>query len=102
MQTNILSSLFISSSVAQNLYYLVTLTNIGVVELDIAVVDFILNGQLFNLIGELQSRKLQPGENIVVEPKAEVDICGGGFQFDAQLLAKANTPYGNLCEAKDR
>jgi hypothetical protein len=70
--------------------------------MDLTVLDFVLNRELFGLLGELKTKTLQPGESSMVEPKVDVDLCGGGFDLKAQILIEANPPGGSICYAEDR
>lgn len=70
--------------------------------MDVTVLDFNVNGQLFALLSDVPVRFLTPGQSTSVQPKAEVDICGGGFRFDAQVYVAADPPNGNMCQADDR
>ena len=84
------------------LTYDVDLTNTGTVDMDITVLDFNVNGQPFAMLNDLPLRFLSPGQSTSVQPKAEIDICGGGFRFDAQVFVQADPPNGALCQARDR
>jgi hypothetical protein len=79
------------------LTYTVDISNIGSVDMDVTVIDFIFGGATNDLLGELDTTTVSPGDSTTVSPIVLIDLCMGG-EFCAEINVEAEPPNGAMCQ----
>jgi len=80
--------------------YTIVISNIGEVCMDITLVNLDVNGNLADLLADVPTNPLCPGEATTVESCGDIDICSGG-EFCAIVNVEANPPNGEICQDED-
>ena len=83
------------------LCYGITLSNTGSVEMDVTRLEFLFGQSVVDIASNVQPSTILPGQQIVLEEKYEIDICGGGTAT-AALDVQANPPNGAICQDVER
>lgn len=84
----------------ETLIYDIVICNVGGVIMTVTTVDFTLNGQASNLLGNLSVNPIPVGQCTTINPQVDIDVCSGG-RFEAGIVVRANPPNGNMCEDDD-
>lgn len=85
-------------SCLHTLNYDITVANVGSVEMDVTVVDFLFEKSTTSLLGNLQLNPIPTGKSTLLNPKRDINICTNE-SFFAQVSVAANSPSGGMCQA---
>ena len=76
--------------------YDIDISNVGTNNMDITVIDFDFNGEVFNLLPQVEVNPLAPGQTTSIEVKRDVDICQA-IEYCAEVVIEADPPSNMMC-----
>ena len=84
----------------EELCYSYTMENVGSSDMTITRVFRDFDGETSDIVGQVETNPLAPGESTSIEEKRTVDVCMGGT-FCATVDVEAEPPNGEMCQDND-
>ena len=84
-------------SCLQSLAYQADISNIGPVNMTVQQIEFVFNGQAFDLLRDISQNPLGVGQSTSLAPTLEINVCDVN-ELIAVVNVRADPPNGSVCQ----